>query len=96
MLRHDIMEKTGYFSDQIYRQEMDDHCKMYEVYEKYRLKCGVFPIEFKSDLNWGSTRENGKTKPWLLMANHRNMKHMWKQHKESILAPKHDEERILK
>jgi hypothetical protein len=47
---------------------------------------------------WGGTRANNNNQPnkWLLKCNHANVKTVWKDHKEAILAPKHNENRFLK
>jgi len=96
LLRHDVLQKLNYLDETFAPQDMDDHDLCYRAYKQLGMVAGCYWTNIITDYSWGGTRENNKPKPWLLKANHKNMKIVWERHKDVILAPKRDENRILK
>jgi hypothetical protein len=75
---------------------MDDHDLMYRMHSKNLGKvCGCYWIDFESRDEWGGTRMNGSPAPWLLKANHKNMKIFYERHKDLINTRRLIEKRTL-
>jgi len=96
LLRHDILEKMNYFDERFSPQDMDDHDLCYRTSKLLGLRSGCYWIDFESQDDWGGTRVSGSTAPWVLKANHKNMKIVWSRHRDIILGPKTLEQRNLK
>ncbi len=88
-------EEMGYFSEEIFLQDMDDHLLMNDAWVKLGKKVGYYGINFESKDEWGGTRENGQPKKWLLEANNLNSRIFYNRHKETIKRQT-IENRILK
>lgn len=82
-IKHDILNKMGYFDEAYYPQDMDEHDLCYRA-KKHGYKCGCYWIDYISDLHWGGTRENGQTKQWLLEANFKNSKIFLERYKDLL------------
>lgn len=73
LLKHDVFKRLNYF-DEIYSPlDMDEHDLCYRA-KKIGYKCGCYWIDYISDSSWGSTRENGRPKKFLLDSNFKNGK----------------------
>lgn len=94
LLKHSILQKLNYFDEQFCPQDMDDHDLCYRALKK-GYKSGCYWIDFESQNEWGGTRENNKTKKWMLMANFKNSKILLSRHKDLICGKKFNENRIL-
>lgn len=95
VLDHNIMQKLDYFDEVFAPQDMDDHDLCYRAYKELGMKAGCYWINVASEDAWGGTRINGGPAKWLLKANHKNVKTVWKRHKDLIVAQKHNENRLL-
>ncbi len=95
MIDHSDLEKMNYFDEAFSPQDMDDHDLMYRMYKKLGKVCGCYWINFESKDEWGGTRTTGSPAPWLLKANHKNMKIFYERHKEYIHSKKQNENRRL-
>jgi len=93
-IRHDVFEELGYFDEQFSPQDMDDHDLCYRARDK-GFVCGCYWIDFISDDAWGSTRENGAPRQWLLDSNWKNSKIVLERHRQRLEGPKLIEQRIL-
>lgn len=90
------VQKLGYLDERVLKQDMDDHLLMFKAYKELGKKCGYYGIDFESRDEWGGTRENGQPKPWLLEANHHNMRLFYEDNKERLQNRVHyNEDRIL-
>ena len=97
LLRHDVLQKLDYLDEAFAPQDMDDHDLCYRAYKELGLLAGCYWLDIISDGAWGGTRPDGHNPaPWLLKAQHKNSKIVWSRHKDLIVGPKHDENRILK
>ena len=94
LLRKDIIEKLGYLNEKYHPQDLDDHDLCYRAFRDLKMKCGYFNINVESKDEWGGTRENGQPKPWLLEAQHKNMKIFYQEFKE-VMNMSYNEDRIL-
>lgn len=95
MIRHDVLQKMDYFDEKFSPQDMDDHDLCYRTYKSLGMRSGCYWIDFDTQDEWGGTRVGGSTAPWLLKANHKNMKIVWNRHRDLILSDKKNESRIL-
>lgn len=96
MMKHDVLKKLNYLDEVFDPQDMDDHDLCYRAYKELGMKAGCYWIDFESQDNWGGTRVNGSPAKWLLKANHKNVKIVWKRHKDLIVGKKHDENIVVK
>lgn len=83
-IRRDIFEKMGGFDEAFAPLQSDDHDFCYRTYKATGMRCGCYPIDYISKDEWGGTRENGKPKPWIFQADHKNSKILWERHKDLI------------
>ena len=90
LLRNDVLEKLNYLDEAFSPQDMDDHDLCYRAYGQLGMLAGCYWIDFESEDSWGGTRVGGSPAPWLLKANHKNVKIVWERHKELIVGPKHN------
>jgi glycosyltransferase involved in cell wall biosynthesis len=81
MINHSDMEKMGYFDEIFSPQDMDDHDLHYRVKKELGKVTGLYWIDYISEDSWGGTRENGKTKQWMLDSNHKNSKIIYNRHR---------------
>lgn len=96
MLCHRTLQKLNYLDEEFSPQDMDDHDLSYRAYKELGKVAGCYWIDFISNDNWGGTRISGAPAPWLLRAQHKNTKIVWKRHKDLILGKKHSHDRVLK
>jgi glycosyltransferase involved in cell wall biosynthesis len=83
-IRRDIFEKMGGFDEAFAPLQNDDHDFCYRTYKATGMRCGCYPIGFTSKDEWGGTRKNGKPKPFMFQADHKNSKILWERHKDLI------------
>jgi len=93
LIRHDILQKLNYLDESFSPQDMDDHDLSYRAYKELGMVSGCYWTDIICDPSWGGTRINGQTAKWQLRANHKNVKIVWKRHREAILGKKHNEDR---
>jgi len=84
MIDHEDLKTMGYFDEEFAPQDMDDHDLMYRMKKKLNKVCGCYWIDFQSEDAWGGTRVSGEPAPWLLKANHKNMKLFYDRHKDIL------------
>lgn len=95
MINHHDIYQLGYL-DEIYSpQDMDDHDLMYRMRKKLGKVCGCYWIDFESRDEWGGTRKTGEPAPWLLKANHKNMKIFYERYKDVLEKDYKNENRSL-
>lgn len=95
MIDHDDLKVMNYFDENFSPQDMDDHDLMYRMHKKLDKVCGCYWIDFESRDEWGGTRVSGSPAPWLLKANHKNMKIFYERHKDLINLNYQNENRRL-
>lgn len=78
------LETLGYFSEEIFKQEFDDHILMYDAWVQLKKKVGFYMIDFESKPEWGGSREGTQTKPWALEANNINSRLLLSKHKGTM------------
>lgn len=54
--RTDILKKLDYLDEVFAPGQFDEADLVLRALEKYKMKCGAFSIDYRSDLNWGKTR----------------------------------------
>lgn len=84
MINASDFEKLGYFDEIFAPLDMDDHDLHYRAKKELGKVTGVFWIDYISDQNWGSTRENGSPRQILLDSNHKNQKIIYKRHHDLL------------
>jgi glycosyltransferase involved in cell wall biosynthesis len=95
MIDHNDLKKLNYFDEKFSPQDMDDHDLMYRMHKELNKVCGCYWVDFESKDEWGGTRVSGSPAPWLLKANHKNMKIFFDRHKEFIELKYPNENRDL-
>jgi glycosyltransferase involved in cell wall biosynthesis len=75
--------------------DMDDHDLCYRVIKKTGKKVGLYWVNTYSDESWGATRKGGG-KRWHFLSNQKNVRKVWKRHKDIIMREKKEEVRKLK
>ena len=75
--------------------DMDDHDLCYRVRKKTGKKVGLYWVNTFADEAWGATRKGGG-KRWHFLANQKNVRQVWKRHKDIIEKEKKEEVRKLK
>lgn len=92
-LRMDVVKELNYL-DEIYSPlGWDEHDLCTRAYKLGGWKAGVYPIRYRSDLAWGTTRKTSagvQQSSWV-----KNVKIFMDRHHEQMAWPKHDETRIL-
>jgi len=96
LLSHDIVKKLNYLDESFAPSDMDDHDICYRAYKELGMKSGCYWINYLSEESWGGSRVSGMPAKWHLKSNHKNVKIVWKRHKDLIVGQKHDENRIIK
>ncbi len=94
LLKHSIFKELNYFNEDFSPQDMDDHDLCYRALKK-GYKSGCYWIDFESQDEWGGTRENNKTKKWMLMSNFKNSKILLSRHRDLICGQKHNKNLYL-
>ena len=98
LIKHDVLKDLDYLDEDYSPQELDDADLCYRAYKQFKMKCGVFWVDFISKLEWGGTRDkncpNRLPHKWLLEANFKNSKLIVKRHFD-MLTNNHNEERII-
>ena len=85
MITHDYLEKLNYLDEAYSPQSWDEHDLNLRARSKYGMVTGFYPINWYSELSWGSTRdEKGKFKTWYIEAEFQNQKTFYNRHKELI------------
>lgn len=95
MLDNEDLKKLNYLDEEFSPQDMDDHDLMYRMHKELHKVCGCYWIDFESKDEWGGTRVSGTPAPWLLKANHKNMKLFYSRHKDLIHLEYKNENRRL-
>lgn len=95
MINHEDLKKLNYLDEEFSPQDMDDHDLMYRMHKELNKVCGCYWIDFESKDEWGGTRVSGSPAPWLLKANHKNMKIFYERHKNLINLEYQNEDRRL-
>lgn len=95
MINHEDLKKLNYLDEEFSPQDMDDHDLMYRMHKELDKVCGCYWIDFESKDEWGGTRVSGSPAPWLLKANHKNMKIFYERHKDLINLEYQNEDRRL-
>ena len=95
MIDHGDLKKLNYLDEVFSPQDMDDHDLMYRMHKELNKVCGCYWIDFESKDEWGGTRVSGSPAPWLLKANHKNMKIFYDRHKDLIDLEYKNEDRKL-
>lgn len=95
MINHEDLKKLNYLDEEFSPQDMDDHDLMYRMHKELDKVCGCYWINFESKDEWGGTRVSGSPAPWLLKANHKNMKIFYERHKDLINLEYQNEDRRL-
>jgi hypothetical protein len=91
---HDL-RRMNYF-DEIYAPlDMDEHDLMYRMRKELKKVCGCYWVDIESRVEWGGTRINGVTAPFMHRANHKNMKIFYERHKKIIATRFPNENRHL-
>jgi len=80
IINHSDLEKLGYFDEEFYPLDMDDHDLHYRMKKQIGKVTGLYWIDFISETNWGGTRENGVPRQWHLDANHKNQRIIYNRH----------------
>ncbi len=79
------LETMGYFDEAFAPQDCDDHDLMYRMHAKLGKVCGLYPIKWRTQPEWGGTRDaQGRTATWLLVAHHKNMRLLYERHRAAI------------
>jgi glycosyltransferase involved in cell wall biosynthesis len=68
------LKKLKYLDETYSPQDMDDHDLMFRAHKELGKVCGLYPINVRSDNDWGGTRVNGEPASWLLKTHHKNSK----------------------
>lgn len=85
MLRSDTFRKLDYFDEAFAPQDMDDHDLCMRAYKRFKMVAGCRPTSWRSRPEWGGTRDaQGKTKPWLFKAHHKNTRLFYERHRDLI------------
>jgi glycosyltransferase involved in cell wall biosynthesis len=95
MINREDLKKLNYLDEEFSPQDMDDHDLMYRMHKELYKVCGCYWIDFESKDEWGGTRVSGTPAPWLLKANHKNMKLFYSRHKDLIHLEYKNENRRL-
>jgi glycosyltransferase involved in cell wall biosynthesis len=95
MINREDLKKLNYLDEEFSPQDMDDHDLMYRMHKELHKVCGCYWIDFESKDEWGGTRVSGTPAPWLLKANHKNMKLFYSRHKDLIDLEYKNENRRL-
>ena len=75
MIAHDYLEKLDYLDEAYSPQSWDEHDLNLRARSKFGMVTGFYPINWYSELSWGSTRdEKGKFKNWYVEAEFQNQK----------------------
>lgn len=83
-INHADLKSLDYFDELFAPQDMDDHDLCFRMAKKLNKVVGCYWINFDSDINWGGTRVNGQTAPWLLKANQKNTRIVFERHNNKI------------
>lgn len=95
MINREDLKKLNYLDEEFSPQDMDDHDLMYRMHKELGKVCGCYWIDYESKDEWGGTRLSGSPAPWLLKANHKNMKLFYDRHKDLIHLEYQKENRRL-
>ena len=60
MLKHTALKKLHYLDEEFAPTCYDDHDLCYRAYKQFNLICGMYPVNFTSDISWGCSRREGK------------------------------------
>jgi hypothetical protein len=95
LIKKEVLEKMD-FLDEVYAPiELDEHDFHLRTFKETGMVCGAYNVNYISDADWGSTRSGGITKPWVMEANFKNAKTLWKRHGKMLTQNKHTENRII-
>lgn len=91
---HDL-RRMNYFDERYAPLDMDEHDLMYRMRKEIKKVCGCYWVDFESRVEWGGTRISGATAPFMLRANHKNMKIFYERHKALVKTKFPNENRRL-
>lgn len=83
-LNYEDLSSLNFFDEQFAPQDMDDHDLCFRMQEKIGKVVGCYWIDYECKPNWGGTRVNGKTAPWVLEANQKNTRIVVSRHRDKI------------
>ena len=83
------------FDESFAPHDMDEHDLMFRMRGELGKVCGCYWIDFESRNEWGGTRAQGFTAPWMHRANHKNMKIFQARHQKAIRKKFPNENRQL-
>lgn len=85
MISNHYLEKLNYLDESYSPQTWDDHDLNIRARINFNLVTGFYPVEFISDLRWGSTRDStGKEKEWSRDINQKNSLLIYNRYKTEI------------
>lgn len=94
VINREDLKSLNYFDEIFSPQDMDDHDLHYRAKRELGKVTGLYWVEVISNLEWGGTREQGKTKQWMLDSNHKNQKIILERHRD-FLKPGRVEKRYI-
>jgi len=83
-ISHADFETMGYFDETFAPLECDDHDLMYRMHAALGMVCGMYPVRWLSKPEWGGTRATGKLQPWHMEAHHKNVRLLYRWHREAM------------
>lgn len=92
LLKHDSLEKLNYLDERFAPLHLDDHDICMRAWKELGQVSGSYMIDYRSDLEWGSTR-NPKIAKLSNDSWHKNSKLMIEKHYDALVGEKHGEER---
>ena len=95
MLDMNKVRALDYLDEAFAPLDLDDHDLCLRAWAKYKWVCGSYLIDYKSDLEWGTTRSNPKSREVLKKSHAKNQSLLIKRYENLLLMQKHDENRIV-
>lgn len=93
MLKQERAEKLGYLDEAFAPYTYDDHDICYRAFRDYGWVCGSYVVDYRSDLEWGTTRQ--KNGGIFKQAITKNERMIMDRHRSAIEGLKHNETRLL-
>jgi glycosyltransferase involved in cell wall biosynthesis len=94
-LRMDAVRELGYLDEWYAPYHWDEHDICMRAYDKMKLVSGAYPIRYRSDPIWGTTRKSSDNAGFSQVVYSANVQKFINRHREAIGGPKHDETRML-
>lgn len=95
MLRRYMAEELNWLDEAYAPLAMDDCDICMRAYLEYGWLSGCYPIKFRSDLNWGTTRKNIKSRAIQAASELKNTRMFERKYAEALKSPCHSENRIV-